>query len=56
MGQDARQEALQTKHAEIEVILTEEERRPFPDFQFVHELKRKKLKIKDELHRIAVVS
>ena len=54
MGQDARHDALRTKHAEIEIILIEEERRPFPDFQLVHELKRKKLKIKDELQRIAV--
>ena len=54
MGQDARHEALKAKHHEIEVILFEEERRPLPDFQLVHELKRKKLKIKDELQRIAV--
>jgi hypothetical protein len=54
MGQDARHEALKAKHAEIETILFEEERRPLPDFQLVHELKRKKLKIKDELQRIAV--
>ena len=54
MIQDARLDALKAKHAEIETILIEEERRPLPDFQFVHELKRKKLKIKDELQRIAV--
>jgi len=51
MGQDARQEALRSKHAEIEHILIEEERRPAPDFGLVHELKKKKLKIKDELQR-----
>ena len=51
MGQDARFEALRTKHAEIEHLLTEEERRPLPDATFVLELKRKKLKIKDELQR-----
>ncbi len=51
MGQDARLEALRTKHAEIENLLVEEERRPLPDFNIVHELKRKKLKIKDELRR-----
>ena len=54
MGQEVRFDALRAKHAEIENILIEEERRPLPDFQFVHELKRKKLKIKDELTRIAV--
>lgn len=51
MGQDARLEALRTKHAEIENLLVEEEGRPLPDFNIVHELKRKKLKIKDELRR-----
>lgn len=54
MGQDARTEALQAKHQEIDFMLFEEERRPLPDFSLVHELKRKKLKIKDELHRMAV--
>lgn len=48
----ARQEALKSKHAEFEHTLVEEERRPWPDFNLVHELKRKKLKIKDELQRI----
>lgn len=56
MGLDARTEALHAKHKEIEFILFEEERRPVPDFSRVHELKRKKLKIKDELHRIADAS
>ena len=51
MGQDARHESLRFKHAQIEHILTEEERRPLPDYNLVHELKRKKLKIKDELQR-----
>ena len=54
MGQDTRNESLRTKHEEIDSVLIEEERRPFPDFQLVHELKRKKLKIKDELQRQAV--
>ena len=56
MGQDARAEALEAKHKEIEFLLVEEERRPLPDFSLVHELKRKKLKIKDELHRMEVHS
>ena len=54
MGHDARHESLRFKHAEIEHTLIEEERRPLPDFNLVHELKRKKLKIKDELQRIVV--
>ena len=56
MVQDARFEALQAKHREIEFTLFEEERRPLPDFSLVHELKRKKLKIKDELHRMSASS
>lgn len=56
MGLDARTEALHAKHKEIEFILFEEERRPLPDTALVHELKRKKLKIKDELHRMEGVS
>ncbi len=51
MAQEARVEALRTKHAEIEHYLIEEERRPWPNFDLVHQLKRKKLKIKDELQR-----
>jgi hypothetical protein len=54
MGQEVRYDALRAKHAKIENIIFEEERRPLPDFDFVHELKRKKLKIKDELQRLAV--
>ena len=53
MAQDARDEALRAKHHHIEDILFEEERRPLPNFDVVHELKRQKLKIKDELQRHA---
>ena len=52
MRQDARSESLKAKHAEIETILTEEERRPFPDFAMVQELKKRKLRVKDELERV----
>ncbi len=50
---DARTEALKAKHAEIEVDLTNEERRPIPDFAMVQELKKRKLRVKDELQRFA---
>ncbi len=53
MRQDARSDSLKAKHAEIETILTEEERRPFPDFAMVQELKKRKLRVKDELERVA---
>ncbi len=52
MGQDAKPDTLRAKHAEIDNRLIEEERRPLPDSQLIHDLKRKKLKIKDELQRI----
>ena len=50
----ARTEALKSKHAHIEHLLVEEEGRPWPNFDLVHELQKKKLKIKDELRRIVV--
>jgi hypothetical protein len=53
MGQDARTDALRAKHAEIEAILIEEERRPSPDFAMVQELKKRKLQVKDELRRMS---
>jgi len=53
MGQDARTTALKAKHAEIETELTQEERRPFPDFTTIQELKKRKLMVKDALQRSA---
>jgi hypothetical protein len=51
MVQEARTDALKAKKAEIETILFEEERRPFPDFAMVQQLKKQKLMVKDELQR-----
>ena len=48
-----RVESLKTKHAALEAALEDEARRPLPDTSQVAELKRKKLKIKDELERLA---
>jgi hypothetical protein len=42
-------EALKSKHAALEAQISEEEKRPSPDDVRIHELKREKLKIKDEL-------
>ncbi len=42
-------EALRMKHAELEALINEEEKRPSPDDIRIHELKREKLRIKDEL-------
>jgi len=48
-----RAESLKAKHAALEAALDDEVRRPLPDPSMVAELKRKKLRIKDELERIA---
>jgi hypothetical protein len=54
MMEDVRAQSLKAKHAALESKIDEEVRRPHPDDTLVHDLKRKKLKIKDELQKIAV--
>lgn len=49
MSLQDRVEALQNKHAALEAAIEEELRHPLPDNAVVADLKRKKLKIKDEL-------
>jgi hypothetical protein len=46
--------ALKSKHAELEHLIDEEQKRPSPDHALVHELKRRKLQIKDELQKISI--
>ncbi|MTJ80186.1 MAG: DUF465 domain-containing protein [Telmatospirillum sp.] len=48
-----RVQSLKAKHAALEAALDEEVHRPLPDDAAIAELKRKKLKIKDELERIS---
>lgn len=45
-------ESLRKRHAHIDHIVHEEEIRPAPDIVRLHELKRKKLNLKDELARL----
>jgi hypothetical protein len=52
MSSDDRVDALKAKHAALEAALDQEVHRPNPDSTALAELKRQKLKIKDELHRI----
>ncbi|HAQ01295.1 YdcH family protein [Rhodospirillum rubrum] len=52
MGQDARKDALNNRHAELEERLEHEATRPIPDTSVVTTLKRQKLRIKDEIHRM----
>lgn len=52
MGQDARLETLREKHEQLDHKIEKEENRPLPDYAEVHTLKRRKLKLKDELTRM----
>ena len=51
MNINAHVESLNAKHAEIEKIIAAEEHRPSPDSLKIGELKRKKLRLKEELAR-----
>ena len=52
MAFEQRIESLKKRHASIDGILHEEEIRPAPDIVRLHELKRQKLNIKDEMSRL----
>ena len=45
----AQAEALESKHAQLEALIDEEEHRPHPDDIRLHQLKKEKLRIKDEM-------
>lgn len=47
-----RVESLKAKHAALEMAIEAEARRPVPDTTQMHDLKRRKLLIKDELSKI----
>lgn len=49
-------EALRDKHASLEREINEESLRPHPDDIRLHELKKKKLHIKETLNRLEVVA
>jgi hypothetical protein len=49
MSQQDRIEALKEKHASLERAIDEETRRPLPDQAAIYDLKRQKLRIKDEI-------
>ncbi|HEY1720187.1 MAG TPA: DUF465 domain-containing protein [Magnetospirillaceae bacterium] len=52
MSSDDHVDALKAKHAALDAALGEENRRPNPDTIAIHDIKRQKLRIKDELERI----
>ncbi|MAU40646.1 MAG: hypothetical protein CMF31_03395 [Kordiimonas sp.] len=51
MQLDSHAVALTNKHAEIEKALAEEEHRPAPDSIRIMELKKEKLRVKEELEK-----
>jgi len=46
-------EKLKADHASLETVIFEELHRPLPDTNLIGDLKRQKLRIKDELARLA---
>jgi hypothetical protein len=46
-------DTLKAKHAALEAAIEDESNRPLPDSSKIHELKRQKLKIKDEIAQIS---
>jgi len=50
---DERLDSLRTKHASLERAIEEENQRPLPDELKLHELKREKLRIKDQMAEIS---
>jgi len=55
MTMDERIESLKTKHASLEAVIQSEATRPRPDDNLIHDLKRQKLRIKDEIFRLSTV-
>jgi len=51
MHMEARLSALSEKHHKLDKIILEEEHRPAPDTVMLNELKKEKLKLKDEIER-----
>lgn len=45
-------ESLKAKHADLDHLIIEEEQRPWPDQTRITELKRQKLRIKDEIAQL----
>ena len=45
-------QALRQKINQLEDMIFEEDKRPSPDYQFLHELKARKLKLKEEILRL----
>jgi hypothetical protein len=53
MDQDAQIETLRAEHQNLETQINEELKRPAPDEFRIQELKRQKLRLKDEIAQLA---
>ena len=49
-------ESLKIKHADLEAKIADEESRPHPDDDIIHDLKKQKLRIKDALAQLQRVA
>lgn len=54
MSVETRLEALRAKHAELEAAIMAENHRPLSDNTLLTDLKRQKLRIKEEIERLHV--
>jgi len=45
-------ESLRARHQSLEQALQEESHRPLPNEEMIHDIKRQKLKIKDEIYQL----
>jgi len=53
MVQDAHMISLEQKHKNLEVMIAEEEHRPHPDTLRLSQLKKRKLRLKEEMNSFA---
>lgn len=53
MSVEDRVESLRAKHARLESQIDEETHRPLPDSILISQLKKEKLRIKDEIERMS---
>ncbi len=52
MSLQARYDSLRTRHASLEVRISEEDHRPLPDTAALTRLKVEKLRLKEEMERV----
>lgn len=53
MSMITRVDMLRKRHAEIDMMVHSEEARPLPDISKLYQFKREKLRLKDEMTRLA---